>query len=89
MHSSLSTSPSPLDLRPALSNTPTSNPNSGEDKSRPSLVKPPYSYIGNHQHSSGINFIKRKTIATFSMEEISNEFLIDECESKYFKVNEK
>lgn len=45
MHSSSSASPSPLDLRPALSNTPPANPNSADEKSRPPVVKPPYSYI--------------------------------------------
>lgn len=46
MHSSPSaaSSPSPLDLRPALSTTPPSA-NPGDDKTRPPLVKPPYSYI--------------------------------------------
>lgn len=74
MHSSLSTSPSPLDLRPALSNTPTSNPNSGEDKSRPSLVKPPYSYIGNHPPAGTI---KKKNIATLSVKmlELNSEII--------------
>ncbi|CAD7077609.1 unnamed protein product [Hermetia illucens] len=48
MHSSSSSmSPSPLDLRPALSASPPANTNSSttEDKSRTPLVKPPYSYI--------------------------------------------
>lgn len=45
MHSSSSISPSPLDLRPALSTSPSANNSSSEDKSRTPLVKPPYSYI--------------------------------------------
>lgn len=45
MHSSSSISPSPLDLRPALSTTPPTNPNNGDEKTRPPVVKPPYSYI--------------------------------------------
>lgn len=47
MHSTMSEPSSPLDLRPALSNTPGTNQNSAspDDKPRPPLVKPPYSYI--------------------------------------------
>lgn len=50
MHSLASGSTSPLDLRPALSNTPSTNKNTApsapdEKTSRTPLVKPPYSYI--------------------------------------------
>lgn len=47
MHSATSNSTSPLDLRPALSNTTSTNKNSAttDEKSRAPLVKPPYSYI--------------------------------------------
>lgn len=36
---------SPLDLRPPLDSSSTSNKNSSDDKIRPPSVKPPYSYI--------------------------------------------
>lgn len=47
MHSLASGSTSPLDLRPALSNTPSTNKNAAppDEKNRTPLVKPPYSYI--------------------------------------------
>lgn len=48
MHSATSSTTSPLDLRPALSNNSTANKNTAtpnDEKARAPLVKPPYSYI--------------------------------------------
>lgn len=45
MHPSSPISPSPLDLRPVISTSPSISKSLGDDKSRQPLVKPPYSYI--------------------------------------------